>query len=88
MEYRYALETGKPAIAFLHRNPRKIIADNSGSSQEGKAKLQAFREVAEKKVCKHWESAQELGSVVSRSLIQLIKSTPAVDWVRGNELAD
>jgi hypothetical protein len=88
MEYRYALSTGRPTIAFLHRSPGKIIADNSESTAEGKEKLQAFRESVEKKLCKHWESAQELGSVVSRSLIQLIKSTPAVGWVRANELAD
>lgn len=88
MEYRYALSTGKPTIAFLHRNPGKIIADNSESTVEGKQKLQAFRESVEKKLCKHWESPQELGSVVSRSLIQLIKSTPAIGWVRANELAD
>lgn len=88
MEYRYALATGKPTVAFLHRNPGKIIADKSESTEEGKEKLKAFRESVEKKLCKHWESAQELGSVVSRSLIQLIKSTPAVGWVRANELAD
>ena len=88
MEYRYAHSIGKPTIAFLHRNPGKIIADKSESTEEGKEKLKAFRESVEKKLCKHWESAQELGSVVSRSLIQLIKSTPAVGWVRANELAD
>lgn len=88
MEYRYALALGKPTIAFLHRSPGKIIAENSESSQEGREKLQAFRESVEKKLCKHWETPQELGSVVSRSLIQLIKSTPAVGWVRANELAD
>lgn len=88
MEYRYALSTGRPTIAFLHRSPGKIIADNSESSPEGKEKLQAFRTTVEKKLCKHWETPQELGSVVSRSLIQLIKSTPAVGWVRANELAD
>lgn len=88
MEYRYALSTGKPTIAFLHRNPGKIIADKSESTDEGKEKLIAFRNSVEKKLCKHWETAQELGSVVSRSLIQLIKSTPAVGWVRANELAD
>lgn len=88
MEYRYAIASGKPTIAFLHRNPGKIIADYSESSPEGKAKLQSFRETVETKLCKHWESPQELGSVVSRSLIQLIKSTAAVGWVRANELAD
>ncbi len=88
MEYRYALETGKPTIAFLHRNPGKIIADKSEPTPEGKDKLKIFRELVEKKLCKLWESPSELGSVVSRSLVQLIKSTPAVGWVRANELAD
>lgn len=88
MEYQYALKMEKPIIAFLHRNPGKIMVSNSEATSEGKIKLQNFRELVEKKLCKHWESPQELGSVVSRSLIQLIKSTPAVGWVRANELAD
>lgn len=88
MEYRYALSTNKPTIAFLHRNPGKIIADKTESTTEGKEKLRVFRESVGKKLCKHWETPQELGSIVSRSLIQLIKSTPAVGWVRANELAD
>ena len=58
MEYRYALKTSKPVVAFLHRNPGKIIADNSETSAEGKQNLHAFRELVEKKLCKHWESAQ------------------------------
>lgn len=87
MEYRYAIDSGKPTISFLHRDPGKIIADKSESSTEGKERLQTFRASVEKKLCKHWDTPQELGSVVSRSLIQLIKSTPAVGWVRANELA-
>lgn len=88
MEYRYALSSNKPTIAFIHRDPGKIISDKTESTEEGKAKLAQFRATVEKKLCKHWETPQELGSVVSRSLIQLIKSTPAVGWVRANELAD
>jgi Domain of unknown function (DUF4062) len=88
MEYRYALSIGKPTIAFLHRSPGMISADKTESSSEGKEKLRAFRSEVEKKLCKQWDTPQELGSVVSRSLIQLIKSTPAVGWVRANELAN
>ncbi len=88
MEYRYALSIGKPTIAFVHRDPGKIIADNTETTEEGKAKLAQFRASVEKKLCKQWDTPQELGSVVSRSVIQLIKSTPAVGWVRANELAD
>lgn len=88
MEYRYARSIGKPTIAFLHRDPGKIIADKSETSPEGKERLQAFRTLVEKQLCKHWSSPAELGSVVSRSLIQLIKAAPSVGWVRANELAD
>jgi len=88
MEYRYALSSGKPIIAFIHGNPGSISSDKSEASPEGKPKLEAFRKEVEKRLVKKWSNPQDLGSVVSRSLIQLIKSTPAVGWVRANELAD
>jgi hypothetical protein len=88
MEYRYALESGKPIISFLHRNPGQIVADKTEQSQEGKEKLASFRALVEKRLCKHWDSPAELGSVVSRSLIQLIKAEPGIGWVRANELPD
>ncbi|MHC1689184.1 MAG: DUF4062 domain-containing protein [Methanothrix sp.] len=88
MEYRHALEIGKPTIAFLHRDPGTIQANKCETTQEGKEKLIAFRAFVEKKLCKHWASPSELGSVVSRSLIQLMKTTPAIGWVRADELPD
>ncbi|MDV4178104.1 DUF4062 domain-containing protein [Rhizobium brockwellii] len=87
MEYRYALSIDKPTIAFLHRDPGNIVSAKSENSEEGQKKLAAFREFVEKKLCKYWATPQELGSVVSR-LLKLTKSTPAVGWVRANELAD
>lgn len=87
-EYRYALSQNKPIISFLHKDPGTIAASKTEKTDEGKIKLKAFRELAEQKLCKHWNTPQELGSVVSRSLIQLIKTSPAIGWVRANELAD
>jgi len=75
-------------ISFLHKQPGKIETDKSEKSDEGREKLENFRKKIEKKLCKHWCSASELGSVVSRSLIQLIKREPAIGWVRANEIAD
>lgn len=88
MEYRYALSTKKPIISFVHKEPGKIIADKTESTAEGLNKLEEFRSLVQQRLCKMWSSPQELGSVVSRSLIQLIKTTPAIGWVRANELAD
>lgn len=88
MEYDYALSIGKPTVAFIHRDPGEIAANKTEKSEENQEKLSRFRKKVEKKLCKHWASAPDLGSVVSRSLVQLIKREPAVGWVRANELAD
>jgi len=88
MEYQYAMEIGKPAIAFLHKDPLKLKAALVEQTDDGKAKLNAFREFLQKKMCKHWETAADLGSVVSRSLVRLMKSEPAVGWIRSDEATE
>ena len=49
MEYRYAIEIGKPVIAFLHGDTQAIPAGRSEASEEGRKKLAAFRDLAQKK---------------------------------------
>lgn len=88
MEYRYATEIGKPVIGFVHSNPGSLPSDVCEQTQEGKAKLEVFRDFIQKKMCRFWDSPADLGSKVSRSLIQLIKSKPGVGWVRGNLVPD
>ncbi len=88
MEYEYAMSTGRPVLAFLHRNPGQIVVEKSEDTSEGRARLGAFRGMAEKKMCKYWESPEELGSVVSRSIVKLMKSKPAIGWVRANLVPD
>jgi hypothetical protein len=84
MEYRYALEIGKPVLGFLHKDPSSISAKNTESSEDGRQKLEEFRDLVRSKVCRFWESPIDLGSQVSRSLIKLIKEYPAIGWVRGD----
>lgn len=84
MEYRYALETGKPIIGFVHNAVEDIPAKYSEGNPETKEKLENFRDLVQKKHCKFWSSPADLGSQVSRSLMKLIKSHPAVGWVRAN----
>lgn len=86
MEYRYAVQTGKPVIAFLHGDPAGIAAGRCETSDDGRQKLTAFRDLAQKRMCKSWTTAHELGSVVSRSLIALKKKHPGVGWVRGDKV--
>ena len=88
MEYEYAVEKNKPVIAFTHKKPGDIIASKSESDPEKKAKLDEFLAIVKKKMVKPWMSPEELGSVVSRSLVKLIKDKPGVGWVRADVLPD
>lgn len=88
MEYRYALDIGKPIIGFLHKDPMQLPVARCEQTDDGKKKLVALRELVQKKMCKFWTTPAELGSVASRSLVRLIKTTPAVGWIRANQAMD
>ena len=88
MEYRYALSINKPIIAFLHKDLGQITSNKTEKLQRGKDKLAAFRTTAQLKMCKFWTTPYDLGGVVSRSLIILMKTTPAIGWVRANNVPD
>lgn len=88
MEYRHALSINKPIIAFIHKDTGKLTADKVEIDAEMRQKLDAFVALAKTKMVKFWETPADLGSVVSRSLIQLIKTTPAIGWVKATDLPD
>ncbi len=87
-EYEYAVEQNKPVLGFLHEKPNEIPAGKSELTAEGREKLRAFRELCEKRMCKYWNSPADLGGKVSRGLVNLFNTNPAVGWVRGNNALD
>jgi hypothetical protein len=86
MEYRYAVDSEKPIMGFVHKDPGKLESRRTEQDPEKKKRLTAFRDLVQQKMCRQWETAQELGSVVSRSLVRTIKETPAIGWVRGDQM--
>lgn len=88
MEYKYAIDRGKPVMAFLHHAPGKIPSERSETSPDRLAKLEAFRALLQKKHCRFWDSASDLGSKVSRSVIKMIRENPAVGWVKADQIPD
>ncbi len=88
MEYRYALETGKPIMGFLHKNPQEIKSGFTETTDDGKKKLDSFIGLVKKKVVKCWTNPNDLGSVVSRSMINLIKQVPSIGWVKADKAID
>ena len=84
MEYRYAQEQGKPIIAFLHKNPTKLSVERCDTDSETLSRLEAFRNLAKLKLVKYWETPQELGATVGRSIEKLKRDRPSGGWVKGD----
>ena len=88
MEFEYALETKKPIISFLPKDPDSIPSGKTEKDPQKAEMLEKFKSVAQKKMVQFWTNPDDLGSKVSRSMIKLIKQHPAIGWVRANEITD
>lgn len=88
MEYEYALKTNKPIIAFIHKNPDSLPYEKTEKSQEGREKLDRFKRMVMGKLIRYWETPSDLGAVVSRSMVRLIRDFPAEGWIRANSAID
>jgi Domain of unknown function (DUF4062) len=88
MEFEYAVVAGKPVIGFLHASPQDIAAKATEKTEAGKVALEVFRTLIKERTVRTFRSASELGSVVSRSVIKLIKTNPASGWIRADEALD
>ncbi|MET8157808.1 DUF4062 domain-containing protein [Sphaerisporangium sp. NPDC005289] len=86
-EYDYALATGKPIVSFLHENPTSLPVSRSEVDMALADKLEHLKAKVQKKLVKFWRTPEQLGSVVSRSLVRLMKDYPAEGWVRGRHAA-
>jgi len=79
-EYRYALEQGKPVMAFI-QSPGVILVDKTDKDAELAKRLEDFRALVKQKMCRFWSTPSELGASVSRSVTQMVKTHPAGGWV-------
>lgn len=84
MEYEYAVSKEIPVLSFLHKKPELITIGKSDNNPELQKKLETFKELAQKKVCKYYETSVELGSIVSRSLVKQIKDKPRTGWIKAD----
>ena len=84
-EYRYAVSKNIPVIAFYHSSPKTLPVYKTDNDKTKEKKLEAFRSLVQKKLCKPWDSKEQLGAFASRSMSQLIKRHPRIGWIRANQ---
>ncbi|MCJ8318736.1 MAG: DUF4062 domain-containing protein [Colwellia sp.] len=88
MEFDYAIETNKPILSFIFDELDNLPSSKVEKTELAQSRLNKFRDKAQKKHCKFWRTAHDLGGKVSRSLVQLKKKHPSDGWVPGRYAAD
>lgn len=86
MEYEYAVKTGVPVAAFLLDSSERANWPQGRTEPEKRAKVEAFRALCGKKLCKFWKTPEDLAAKVASSLPELIRVAPRKGWVRADQL--
>lgn len=83
-EYELALELNIPVLAFLHSDPNALPHGKSERSPELEEKLEAFRGRLSRHTWKAWTATAELGGLVSRAMVKVLKQHPRPGWIRAD----
>jgi len=85
-EFDLAVKLKIPVLVFVPADPENIPQGKTDKNDAAREKLDAFREKAMMgRTVAFYRDASDLGSKVSRSLIQTMKKHPGVGWVRGDK---
>jgi hypothetical protein len=88
MEYDYAIEQGIPVLAFIIDENVPVRPADLDAAAGAKKKLEKFRAKAQhNKLCKYWNSTDDLATKVSTSLSHSFTVNPRMGWIRGNQAA-
>lgn len=87
-EFDYALELGKPVIAFLHENIDNLTGAKLEKSDVGRKRLAQFREKAKQRMCRFWSTPDGLGSAIKSAIISAIQHDPQPGWVRSTSILE
>lgn len=85
MEYDYAVEKGVPVLGFIRDNVGDIPFDQTEKSEQGRQKLDAFRNKVMSRTCRKYLTASELGMAVMKSLMAEARIRPRIGWVRADQ---
>jgi hypothetical protein len=88
-EYLYAVEQGKPVLAFLHKYPDKIEVGKTDKDKRRAKKLEKFRNrLSTGRLINYWTQPEDLCTAVAIAVANQVNLTPGVGWVRGDEAID
>ncbi len=83
-ESDYAQELDIPILGFLRKNVDTLPANKVDRDKKAIARLESFRKKIQTKHCRMWDSPEELGLVVSKSILYVTKMQARTGWVRAD----
>lgn len=87
-EYDYAIAKGIPVMSVLHTDIDSLPSGKCEKSDDGRAKLQAFRnKISTGKMVDYYSDIGTLKYCVANAINHCIRYYPAVGWVRGDSIA-
>jgi len=85
MEYDYAIAQGIPVLGFVRGDEGNIPAKNIEPTEIGRIKLATFRQKVMSKTCRKYNTPQELGMAVLKSLMSAARLHPRTGWVKADQ---
>ncbi len=86
-EYELAVKHGIPVLGLLHKDTSKLANDRCEGSPAVRRKLNQFRGLVQKKLCRYWTTAEQIPGELLASLTQQIDRFPRTGWVRADGVA-
>lgn len=87
MEYDYAKSLGIPVLAFIRDRNVGTLPHERESDTSKSDKLDLFIEKAKaNKMCDFWSSIDDLATKVAIALPKIMRRTPQIGWVRGDQI--
>jgi hypothetical protein len=88
-EYEYAVSKRIPVLAFIHKDPGKIVSEKTDRDPEQVKRLDSFRSrLKASRIVSFWTSADDLRTEVLTAVTNAVNLSPGVGWVRGDQAID
>jgi hypothetical protein len=87
LEYEFAVENGIPVAAFLLSDDARRSWPRDKVEHEQLSRINAFRDLCQKKMVRYWSNAEKLGTLAITALTELIEEHPRPGWIRRDESA-
>lgn len=83
-EYDYAIAKKIPVIAFIKDRKSPTTKEERESKVKYQKKLDEFLSKVQKKEVSYWKNSDELAAQITSSLVNQIKLTPRMGWIRAD----